>query len=175
MTRIEKLPYNSERSRLSLSIYGRFVEEMAEHALTIEDRGERQRYANNLIRIMRQLLSHGKTIPDITQKLWDDLAYLTHYELDIDYPVQILKHDELQHPKKLDYPQQRIRYKHYGALLDKAIDAVKQLPEGKNKEEATKRIAMQMKRDLVTWKGANPNTKKVEHDLLECSDGALKV
>ena len=46
------MEYNTQQRTLPLPEYGRSVQNMVDHALTIEDRAERQRCANTIINIM---------------------------------------------------------------------------------------------------------------------------
>ena len=46
------MEYNTQQRKLPLPEYGRSVQNMVDHALTIEDREERQRCANTIVNIM---------------------------------------------------------------------------------------------------------------------------
>ena len=69
--------------------YGRAVQEMVEYAVTIPDRAERQRCANTIINIMGSMFPTLRDVPDFQGKLWDHLAFMSDYKLDIDYPVEM--------------------------------------------------------------------------------------
>ena len=43
------MQYNTQQKRMPLPEYGRSIQNMVDHALTIEDRAERQRCANTII------------------------------------------------------------------------------------------------------------------------------
>ena len=51
------MQYNTQQKRMPLPEYGRSIQNMVDHALTIEDRSERQRCANTIINIMGNMLS----------------------------------------------------------------------------------------------------------------------
>ncbi len=68
---------------------------MVDHALTIEDRTERQRCANTIINIMGNMFPHLRDVPDFKHKLWDHLAIMSDFKLDIDYPYEIIRKDNL--------------------------------------------------------------------------------
>ena len=79
---------------------------MVDHALTIEDRAERQRCANTIINIMGGMFPHLRDVPDFKHKLWDHLAIMADFKLDIDYPYEIVKKESLEvKPEVLAYPQ----------------------------------------------------------------------
>ena len=49
------MQYNTQQKRMPLPEYGRSIQNMVDHALTIEDRAERQRCANTIINIMKHV------------------------------------------------------------------------------------------------------------------------
>jgi hypothetical protein len=64
------MEYNTQQRTLPLPEYGRSVQNMVDHALTIEDRAERQRCANTIINIMGGMFPHLRDVPDFKHKLW---------------------------------------------------------------------------------------------------------
>ena len=83
------MEYNTKQKRLPLPEYGRSVQKMVDHALTIEDRAERQKCAETIIAIMESMFPNLKNeLPDYKRKLWDHLAIMSDFALDIDNPQQ---------------------------------------------------------------------------------------
>lgn len=116
------MEYNTQQRTLPLPEYGRSVQNMVDHALTIEDRAERQRCANTIINIMGGMFPHLRDVPDFKHKLWDHLAIMADFKLDIDYPYEIVKKESLEvKPDMLPYPHNGIRYRHYGRILENMI------------------------------------------------------
>ena len=81
--------YNILRKPLKQPEYGRLVMQMVEHALQLEDKEQRQACAENIVRIMAGTNPQLKKTPNYKLKLWEHLAYMADYKLDIDYPVEI--------------------------------------------------------------------------------------
>ena len=79
------MEYNTQQRTLPLPEYGRSVQNMVDHALTIEDRAERQRCANTIINIMGGMFPHLRDVPDFKHKLWDHLAIMADFKLDFIY------------------------------------------------------------------------------------------
>ena len=79
------MQYNTQQKRMPLPEYGRSIQNMVDYALTIQDRAERQRCANTIINIMGNMFPHLRDVPDFKHKLWDHLAIMSGFELDIDY------------------------------------------------------------------------------------------
>ena len=125
------MQYNTQQKRMPLPEYGRSIQNMVDHALTIEDRAERQRCANTIINIMGNMFPHLRDVPDFKHKLWDHLAIMSDFKLDIDYPYEIIRKDNLNtRPEVIPYPSTKIRYRHYGRTLEVLIKKAIDFPEG---------------------------------------------
>jgi len=74
---------------MALPEYGRNVQKMVDHIKTIEDRAERNRAAKTIISIMGNLNPHLRDVGDFKHKLWDHLALIASFELDIDSPYPV--------------------------------------------------------------------------------------
>ena len=90
MEQIEK-DYNTRRPHMIIPEYGRNIQKMVEHAITIEDRDERNKIAAAIISVMGQLNPHLRDIADFKHKLWDHLFIISDYRLDVDSPYRFLK------------------------------------------------------------------------------------
>ena len=112
------MQYNTQQKRMPLPEYGRSIQNMVDYALTIQDRAERQRCANTIINIMGNMFPYLRDVPDFKHKLWDHLAIMSGFELDIDYPYEIIREDNLvTKPEPIPYSTTRMRYRHYGHKL----------------------------------------------------------
>ena len=94
--------YNTERKKLPMPEYGRGIQNMVEFAVTIQDRAERQQCANTIVTIMGNMFPHLRDVPDFKHKLWDHLAVMSDYRLDIDYPYEIIRKDDEKKPVPID-------------------------------------------------------------------------
>lgn len=164
--------YNSTRKHLRLPEYGRLVQDMVDYALTLTDREERQHYAEAIVGVMVGLNPKMKDVTDYQHKIWDHLAYMADYKLDIDYPFEITEHrDGMKKPEKLSYPKGHIRFRHYGRLVERAMEELKTMPEGSERDELTRLIANRMKRNLADWKGDGVEDTKVARDIAFYTEG----
>lgn len=163
------------KSPLRMPEYGRLVQKMAEHAMQIEERPRRQAYTERIIRVMAHLNPKLKNERDFQNKLWDHLAYITDYRLDVDYPVVIQRRDASPSPAKLPYPGKQIRYRHYGHLLEEALKNVSLMPAGAERTKLTRQVAARMKRHLAQWKGDGASEEKVRRDIDMYTDGRLTL
>jgi hypothetical protein len=170
------MQYNTQREQLVMPEYGRSVQMMVDMAVQIPDRSERQRCANTIVKIMSSLLPSTASKEDDEHRLWNHLARISHYKLDIDYPVSIVPQEEVQaHPAPLPYPMKDIKRRHYGYLVQQALDFAKSLEDEDKRQYITERIANQMKQDLFIWNRDSMDNALVAQDIERYSGGELHL
>ncbi|MEM8847567.1 MAG: DUF4290 domain-containing protein, partial [Bacteroidota bacterium] len=96
MNSVEHLEYNTERPKLFIPEYGRHFQKMVDHAVSIEDREERNKVAQAIISVMGNLQPHLRDVPDFQHKLWDQLFIMSDFKLDVDSPFPITSKEVLQ-------------------------------------------------------------------------------
>ena len=110
---IEGLDYNTQREHLVLPEYGREIQKMVDHAVTLESREERQQCAETIIAIMSRMFPHNGEA-DHKRKLWDHLALMSNFKLDIDWPFDVSQAAKIAtKPEPMAYPMQDIPVRHY--------------------------------------------------------------
>ena len=168
--------YNTQRKKLPMPEYGRGIQEMVDYALTLENREERQRCARTIVSIMGNMFPHLRDVPDFKHKLWDHLAIMADYKLDIDYPYEVIRKDNLgTKPENIPYPSTKIRYRHYGRTLEVLIKKAVDFPEGEEKQNLTALICNHMKKDYMAWNKDTVADRKIADDLAELSDNKLQM
>ena len=159
---------------MPLPEYGRSIQNMVDHALTIQDRAERQRCANTIINIMGGLFPHLRDVNDFKHILWDHLAIMADFQLDIDYPYEIVKKEDLfSRPPRVPYNTGRIRYRHYGKTLERMIGKANEFEDGQEKNYLIKLLANQMKKSFLNWNKEAVDDRKIFKDLDELSGGKI--
>jgi hypothetical protein len=144
--------------------------------LTIEDREERQRCANTIVNIMGGMFPHLRDVPDFKHKLWDHLAIMADFKLDIDYPFEIVKKEDLVvKPEQLAYPNADFRYRHYGRFLEGMVKKAVGIEDEEEKKQLINLLAIQMKKDLNNWNKEGIEDQKIVDDLREYSNGAIDL
>ena len=170
------ITYNTQQKRMPLPEYGRSIQNMVDYALTIEDRAERQRCANTIINIMGNMFPQLRDTPDFKHKLWDHLAIMSDFKLDIDYPYEVVRMEKLVcKPEPVPYPHSRIRYRHYGHSVEVLIKKACEMPEGDEKRNLVALICNHMKKDYMAWNKDTVDDRKIAEDLYELSDGRLQL
>ena len=167
------MEYNTKQKRLPLPEYGRSVQKMVDHALTIEDRKERQQCAETIVRIMKSMFPD---LPDHERKLWDHLAIMSDFKLDIDYPCEVIKPEEFHvAPEHLSYRNSEIRNRHYGRIVEEMIAHALTLEEGEEKSRFVELILIQMKKNYIAWNKDGVEDKRIIEDLRLYTKGAIDL
>lgn len=173
---IEGLDYNTQRERLILPEYGREVQSMVDHAVGIADRDRRQQCANAIIAIMKRMFPHSTDSVDNERKLWDHLALMSDFKLEIDYPYDVEQAQTIHaKPEPMSYPMRQIPVRHYGNMMFELFGRLKTMPAGKERDELIRLVANQMKRDLTLWGHGSSDDEKVASDLAEYTDGKVQL
>lgn len=170
------LEYNSQQKQLVMPEYGRNIQQMVDHCLTIEDREERTRCAHTIINIMGNLFPHLRDIDDFKHKLWDHLAIMSDFKLDIDYPCEIVRKENLDTlPERVPYSISNIRYRHYGKLTEDMMQKARLMPEGEERAVLVNMLANYMKRSYITWNKDNVEDEKIWQDIRDYTHGTIHI
>ena len=173
---IEGLDDNTQREKLALPEYGREIQRMVDHAKTLPDKKERQRCAQTIVAIMDRMFPQNRQNADYKHKLWDHLALMSNFELDIDWPYDIHQAADITtRPEPMPYPMKDIAVRHYGYMVFELFDKLKQMPPGKERDELARVTANQMKRNLMLWSHGSSDDEKVASDLARFTDGKIQL
>ncbi len=166
--------YNTGRKQLVLPEYGRNIQKMVDYIKTVEDRAERNRLSHAIIAIMGNLNPHLRDINDFKHKLWDHLAIISNFELDIDYPYEIPQREMFQQPPRIvEYGTHDIIFRHYGKSIELMIEAVCEIPDGPEKDRLVNTIANHMKKSYLIWNRESVSDEVILSDLRKISRGKL--
>lgn len=167
------MPYNTQMPKLALPEYGRNIQNMVNHCLTIEDREERTNCAYSIIQTMGNLFPHLRDVNDFKHILWDHLAIMADFKLDIDYPYEIIRKEDLYvKPEPMPYPDNFMLYKHYGASIQKLIGYCRTIEDEDEKMELAVLIANQMKKSYFAHNKETDDVKILK-DLRDMSGGEI--
>ena len=168
--------YNTSREKLILAEYGRNVQNMVEYIVALPTKEERNRYAQVVIDMMGFLNPHLRDVPDFKHKLWDHLQIISKFQIDVDSPYPSPTQEEINfRPKVLDYPQKRIRFKHYGGTVEMMIKRAKEIIDPEKKQYMVNSIANFMKMAYVVWNKDHVADEQILADLRELSAGELDL
>lgn len=173
---IKGLDYNTQREKLILPEYGREIQQMVDHAVSLEDRAERQRCAETIVSIMGRMFPEDKTVEEKDRKFWDHLAIMSGFRLDVDYPFDVTHAAQIaKKPAPMEYPMKKIPVRHYGTMLFDVFKRLEQMEPGLERDELVKLTANQMRRNLVQWSHGSSDEEKVASDLARFTHGKIQL
>lgn len=169
------MKYNTKKKKLGLPEYGRNIQNMVDHCVSIENSEERKKCAYSIIDIMGNMFPHLRDVNNFKHILWDHLAIMSDFNLDIEYPYEIIKKEELySRPSKLEYSRPTMRYRHYGKIQEKMIDIAADMEEGEKRTQLIKLVLSHMKKSYIQW-NKNVDDEKIFQDLNELSGGKIQL
>ncbi|MBP5364929.1 MAG: DUF4290 domain-containing protein [Bacteroidales bacterium] len=168
--------YNSRRNHLIMPEYGRNIQKMVQHAMTIEDRDERNRCARTIISIMGNLFPYLRDTADFKHKLWDHLAIMSEFKLDIDSPYETPEPETFtRHPDKMPYDNHEIRFRHYGHIVEDIVQKAVSIENPEEKRHVVEDIANYMKKSLIASNKDFATDERLFNDIKTLSNGRLIV
>jgi hypothetical protein len=169
------MEYNTTRSGLSIREYGRHIQKMVDHLLTIEDKKKRQEQAHVVIELMGFLNPHLKNVEDFRHKLWDHLFVISDFKLDVDSPYPIPTRETLKaKPERLHYPKRYPRYNHLGKNIELVINKALSEENPEKKQGFANAIAYYMKLSYNNWHKENVQDDTIQAELQAITKGELE-
>jgi hypothetical protein len=161
---------------MKLPEYGRSIHKMVDHIMQIENREERILAVKGVIDVMGMMYPYLRDINEFKHKLWDHIAIMSDFKLDIDYPYDPPKPETfIEKPKLVPYGQKEIKFRHYGKIMENYIAATALLPdENPAKAVNIELLANQMKKTYLVWNKDAVEDSKILTDLTYLSHGSLK-
>ena len=170
------MEYNSSRNHLIIPEYGRNVQKLIEYAIELPDKDERNKLALAIISIMAILNPQLKDITDYKQKLWDHLFIISDFKLDVDSPFPIPNAQTFHSkPQIVAYPNNRIKYKHYGKTMEHVINEISQMEEGPEQSYLIVSVANFMKQSYVNWNRDSVEDETIFDQMKELSKGKITI
>jgi len=172
------IEYNTERPDIIYPEYGRSIQEMIQHAKTIESPQKRQATVESIVGLMITLSpsNPNRNMDDFKEKLWNHVFAIAGPGLDVTPPpgIIIVKEEDRPKPEPLGYPASSTRKRHYGSSVHQLIQKAIEMPEGTKREGFVEVIASYMKLAYKTWnKEHYVSDDIVKEDLEILSNGML--
>jgi hypothetical protein len=170
------LEYNSERPTMAIPEYGRHIQKLVNHCISLPEKEERTKMAKAIIDVMGNLQPHLRDVPDFKHKLWDQLFIMADFQLDVDSPYPIPSREELsEKPERLPYPKAASKYRYYGHNMQIMIDVAISWEEGEMRELLTQAIANHMKKCYLLWNKDTVSDVIIKNHLEELSENKLTI
>jgi hypothetical protein len=168
------MDYNTTREQMHLPEYGRNVQKMVEHLLTIKDDQKRLEQAEVIVDVMATLNPSLKSAENYKHKLWDHLHQIADFELDIEGPFPKPKREEVfAKPEPLPYPQEGFNNRHLGKNLRVLIQRAMEETDDSIRQNMTQVIGYYMKLAYSNWHREPVHDDMIRTELLELTKGQL--
>ncbi len=173
---IKGLDYNTQREKLLMPEYGREIQKMVDHAVSLPTKEQRQECATTIVHLMETKVPQIIDSGDFERTLWDHLYLMSHKQLDIDWPFDVSEAEKiLSKPKPMTVPKGNVKLRHYGNLVEQLFEKLKSMPPGEERDTLTQYTANQMKRDLGTWGHGSIEDERIANDLARYTDGVIQL
>lgn len=170
------LTYTAHLKKLILPEYGRNIQNMVDHCLSIDNRDERSRCARTIIEAMSVLFPPTGDRDAYQRKLWDHLMIMSDFALDVDSPYELTMPDGLaRQPDPIAYTGYTFNYRHYGLTIQRMIDAACDMPPGDERDALIELLASHMKKALLAINPEGVDDAKVFKDLRDLSHGIINI
>jgi len=168
--------YNTSREAIILKEYGRNVQKLVNYIRTIPDKEKRTQMATTLIELIKQLAPVAKEAQENPQRMWDDLYIMADFNLDVNNPFTTPDRTILfKKPRKMEYPQNDVRFRHYGKNIEKLVKEAVKKEDPKEREEAAIYIGKLMKTFFGAWNKETLDDSVIVKDIAILSQGKLTL
>jgi hypothetical protein len=159
-----------------LKEYGQNIQKIVDWILTVEDKEQRTKYAFACIELMRQLNPNMKDGEDHSEKLWDHLYIMSGFKLDVNSPFPMPDESILtKKPLKVDYNQQRLKYKYYGKNIQLLVQEALRTVDTPEMEDTIVYLGRLMKKSYISWNKENVDDEVIAEHISDISKGKLQV
>ncbi|MDR1886629.1 MAG: DUF4290 domain-containing protein [Prevotellaceae bacterium] len=170
------MDYNTQRKKLALPEYGRYVHKMVDWVTTIEDRDERNRQIRAVIVVMGGMNPHLRDVNDFKHKLWDHVHLMSDFKINIDSPFPIPTRESFNTPiHTIPYASEPIKIRHYGRNIQMMINRIVNAEDSEIKAKSLFMLANHMKKSYVTWNKETVSDDIIFRDIEHLSGGRIKI
>ena len=160
------MEYNTTRKNLLIPEYGRNVQKMIAWAMEEKDKNERTKIAYLIVDIMARINPNVYDTSDYRHKLWDHLFLISDFQLDVDAPFDMPEKEKLEEkPKRLNYSDRDIRFKHYGSNIVKMLEKVEDFEDGPDKKALIDYLANHLKKSYLLWNRNSVNDELIKDHI----------
>ena len=168
--------YNTSRPILKNREYGRNVKKLVDYALTIEDKDKRTKLAYIIVSVMQQVNPTDNANEEYFKKLWNHLYIISDYELDIEYPYKVSKHEnDSTTIDPLGYNNNIIRYRFYGNNTELLLKNIADEEPGEVRDGLVTILANQMKEMYITWNKNIVNDELIDAHIRRITNDKLRL
>ncbi len=168
--------YNTGRPELILKEYGRNIQKLVKYVRDIKEDDKRKEYSHTLVELMKLINPALKEGNEFNQKLWDDLFIISDFDLEVDSPFPKPAPEILaRKPKKLEYNNHRLKYKHYGRNIELLIQQAIEIKDEQEQKDAIIYLGRLMRSFYGIWNKEVVDEGVIVDHITELSKGKLSI
>ncbi len=168
------MQYNTSREKMTIREYGRGVQDMINHLMTMEDKEKRQLAAEAVVDVMAILNPQNKAIEDYRHKLWDHMIMMSDYKLEVDSPFEMpTAAGKEARPEPLPYPKQKLQFKHLGKKFEDLVAKAITETDEEKKLGYIHTLALFMRVAYNNWHNEKMHDDNITEELKQISGGQL--
>ena len=170
------MDYNTQREKLILPEYGRYVQKMVEMVKAIPDREKRNEQIRAVVQVMAQLNPQVREMVDYKQKLWDHMQMMAGYDIDVDSPYPVPDRKDLEtKPQPIPIEKRPVKAACYGRNIENMIMLIADREDDEAKREMIRALALYMRQQYLIWNKDSVADATIFADIERLSEGRLKV
>ena len=170
------MDYNTQREKLILPEYGRYVQKMVEMVKAIPDREKRNEQIRAVVQVMAQLNPQVREMVDYRHKLWDHMQMMAGYEIDVDSPYPVPDRKDLEsRPAPIPIEKRPVKAACYGRNIENMIALIADREEDEARREMIRALAIYMRQQYLIWNKDTVADATIFADIERLSGGKLKV
>lgn len=172
------MEYNTQKENLEIPEYGRNVQMLIKHGMSIEDPTYRQAFIEEVIELMLQMSPQNRNLEELRLKLWHQVFRITDYQIDVMPPNGEKPNPEsrFKKPERVRYPEKTATYRHYGHNVQQLIRKALSMEPGPIRDGFVAVIGSYMKLAYKTWiKEHYVSDEIIISDLERLSGGKLTL
>ena len=169
------MQYNTAKDHLTIPEYGRHVQNMINHAISLTDKKKQQECVDAIIAFMGQMNPHLRDVKEFTHKLWDHLHIMSDFSLNVESPYPRPEMKKLaEKPEVMKYPGNKIRFSYYGCTIPNMIETALKM-NGAERDIMTGMIANQMKKSYILFNESSVDNNIIRLHLKQLSNNGLEL
>jgi hypothetical protein len=170
------MDYNTQREKLNMPEYGRYVQKMVQHIKNIPDKEKRNEQARAVVQTMSALNPQLREIHDFKHKIWDHLFAISDFDLDVDSPYPTPTSESFRSaPNKIELEENPLKVNYYGRNIQNIAQALSQWTKGVEQDEMVMALAYYMRKQYLIWNKDSVSDQTIFDDISLLSKGCLRV
>ncbi|MCL1974288.1 MAG: DUF4290 domain-containing protein [Bacteroidetes bacterium] len=170
------MDYNTQREKLIMPEYGRYVQKLLQKVKTIPDKEKRSEQVRAVVHAMGILNPQLRDMNDFKHKLWDHVFVISNFELDIEAPFTPPTSESFRiAPNRIGLEDKPLKVNYYGRNIQNMAEALAQRKPGADRDEMVKELAYYMRKQYLIWNKESVSDQTIFTDLSMLTKGRLHV